>query len=137
MSYVIDSGWVIDHLAGVPEATALLATCTSEGIAISIITYMEAFQGTLHEGDSETAQEKLSIFLQAAPVLPFTLDVTRRCALLRETLIRQKQRVRARALDLLVAATALEHDLLLVTRNANDCDDIPGLRLYRSSQHRE
>jgi predicted nucleic acid-binding protein len=35
-----------------------------------------------------------------------------------------------RALDLLIAAPALEHQLTLVTRNLGDYNDIPGLDLY-------
>jgi predicted nucleic acid-binding protein len=33
----------------------------------------------------------------------------------------------------MIAATALEHNLILVTRNINDYDDIPNLSLYRAS----
>jgi len=33
-------------------------------------------------------------------------------------------------LDLLIAATALEHELTIVTRNIEDFNDIPGLVLY-------
>ena len=40
------------------------------------------------------------------------------------------KRVNSRALDLLIAATALEYDLTLVTRNTEDYGDIPGLKLY-------
>ncbi|HUZ03134.1 MAG TPA: hypothetical protein VMU89_22540, partial [Thermomicrobiaceae bacterium] len=57
--------------------------------------------------------------------------VARRCAELREELRRQDRRVRARALDLMVAATALQYDLTLVTRNIADYDDVPGLVLWR------
>lgn len=43
MSYLIDTDWVIDHLLGIPEATQFLTKLTQEAMAISIITYMEAF----------------------------------------------------------------------------------------------
>jgi predicted nucleic acid-binding protein len=39
---------------------------------------------------------------------------------LRETLKRQGKRVNSRAFDLVVAATALQHGLMLVTRNVAD-----------------
>ena len=42
----------------------------------------------------------------------------------------EQKRVKARALDLINAAIALEHDLTLVTRNVRDYQDIPGLHLY-------
>ena len=131
MPYLIDTDWVIDHLAGVPEASELLDTLIQEGIAISIITYMEAFQGTEREPDPQAAQVKLDAFLEASPIIPFSAAVARRCARLRETLKRQRKRVRARALDLMNAATALEYNLTLVTRNLNDYKDIPGLTIYQ------
>lgn len=129
MPYLIDTPWVIDHLAGLPEATELLSQLAEEGIAISIITYMEAFQGTEREPDPRLAQAKLDSFVQAAPIVPFSREVARRCARLRETLKKQKRSVRSRALDLLIAATALEYDLTLVTQNIADYADIPGLSL--------
>jgi tRNA(fMet)-specific endonuclease VapC len=36
-------------------------------------------------------------------------------------------------LDLLIAATALHHDLTLLTRNVRHFARIPGLRLYQST----
>jgi predicted nucleic acid-binding protein len=45
MPYLIDSHVIIDHLADVPEASDLLSRLAKDGIAMSIITYMEAFQG--------------------------------------------------------------------------------------------
>ncbi len=133
MPYLIDSDWVIDHLVGDPKATRLLEDLTGEGISISIVTYMEAFQGTEREGDPEVSQARLDVFLEAAPVIAFSPEVARRCARLREALRREKQRVRARALDLMVAATALEYDLTLVTRNLDDYSDIPDLKLRRDA----
>ena len=123
MAYLIDSDWVIDHLENVPAAVQLLDQLAPAGIAISVITYMEAYQGELRSPDPAAAYAKLQIFAAQVPV-------AERCAQLRETLQRQGRRVRARALDLIVAATALEHSLTLVTRNTHDYRDIPGLVLY-------
>ncbi|MCL4545875.1 MAG: type II toxin-antitoxin system VapC family toxin [Chloroflexi bacterium] len=64
------------------------------------------------------------------PIIPFSPEVARRCARLRETLKKHKKRVRARALDLLITATALEYNLTLVTQNTKDYNDIPELKLY-------
>ena len=48
MPYLIDSDVVIDHLDDSPPATQLLEKLATDGIAVSIITYMEAYQGVLH-----------------------------------------------------------------------------------------
>jgi tRNA(fMet)-specific endonuclease VapC len=134
MAYLIDSDWVIDHLANVPEATELLEGLAEEGIAISVVTYMEVFQGLLRSPSvQEEAEPRFGAFVEGVPVVPLSLAVARRCARIRQTLRRQRKRVNTRALDLIIAAAALEHDLTLVTRNLEDYDDIPELRLYLPS----
>ena len=133
MPYLIDTDWVIDLLASVPEALQLLDRLAQDGIAISIIAYMEAYQGVERSPHPEEAQSKLTAFLNSVPVIPLTPAVAQRCARLRETLRKQGRRVNARSLDLIIAATALEYNLTLVTRNAEDYADIPGLKLYPPS----
>jgi len=133
MPYLIDTDWVIDLLASVPEAVQLLDRLAQDGIAISIITYMEAYQGVERSPHPEEAQNKLSALLDSLPVVSLSPAVAQRCARLRETLRKQGKRVNARSLDLIIAATALEYNLMLVTRNTEDYADVPGLKLYRSS----
>ena len=133
MPYLIDTDWVIDLLANVPEAVQLLDRLAQDGIAISIITYMEAYQGVERSPHPEEAQNKLSALLDSLPVVSLSPAVAQRCARLRETLRKQGKRVNARSLDLIIAATALEYNLTLVTRNTEDYADVPGLKLYRSS----
>lgn len=133
MPYLIASDWTIDHLADIEEAVELLDELAEDGIAISIITYLEIYQGVARSPNREKAQAQLDAFLAEVPVLPLSLSVARRCAQLRETLRQQDKRVRARALDLIVAATALEYNLTLVTRNTDDYDDIPELKIYSAS----
>ena len=130
MPYLIDTDLVIDHLANIPAANKLLDKLAPEGIAISIITYMEAYQGVVRSPNVKAARAKLQTFRRSVPVLPFSLSVAKRCAILREQLQHEQKRVKSRALDLMNAAIALEHDLTLVTRNVEDYHDIPGLHMY-------
>ncbi len=133
MPYLIDSDVVIDHLADVPAATKLLSQLAKEGIAVSIITYMEAYQGVLRSPQPASAGKKFEAFLKTVPVLPLSLEGAKRCAQVRETLHKEGKRVKARALDLMTAAIALEHGLTLVTRNVEDYTDIPGLKVHKAS----
>ncbi len=132
MPYLVDTDLVIDHLADIPEAQQLLDKLAPEGIAISIITYMEAYQGVIRSVNAKEAHAKFQIFRRSIPVLPFSLTVAKRCAALREQLKNEQKRVKSRALDLINAAIAIEHHLTLVTRNTADYQDIPGLQLYKS-----
>jgi tRNA(fMet)-specific endonuclease VapC len=129
MPYLVDSNIVIDHLLAVPTASVLLEQLALEGIAISIVTYMEAFQGVEQSANPEKAREKFHAFLAGVLILPFSFAVAERCARLRKTLKNQNKRVNSRALDLIIAATALEYDLTLITENLKDFEDIPDLTL--------
>ena len=51
--------------------------------------------------------------------------------MIRRQLRQLKRPVTQRGLDIVIAATALEHDLELITRNARDYSDIPNLRIYQ------
>lgn len=131
MTHLIDSDIVIDHLENVADASQLLEHLAPLGISISIITYMETYQGRLRSPDVEAAITQFNAFLRDVPVLPFSTTAARACAQLQHSFSLQGKRVRPRALDLMTAAIALEHGLTLVTRNVADYDDIPGLSLHR------
>jgi predicted nucleic acid-binding protein len=90
---------------------------------------MEAFQGIERSQAVEQARGKFQAFTDGVLILPFSFAVAERCARLRETLRTQKKRVNSRALDLIIAATALEYDLTLITKNTDDFKDITDLSL--------
>lgn len=94
---------------------------------------METLQGIQRSPDLAQAQGKFSTFFQKVTVIPVTMPIAERCALLRHRLRGQGRRFRARALDLLIAATAIEYGLILVTRNVDDYRDILALQLHQSS----
>jgi tRNA(fMet)-specific endonuclease VapC len=130
VAYLLDSNLVIPYLADDPATVRLVEHLVPEGNTISVITYMEVYQGTLRGPDAVRSQDHLEHVLAVVPILPISPAVARRCARLREELRARNRRVRDRALDLMIAATALAHELQLVTRNMADYADIPGLTLF-------
>ncbi len=129
MASLLDSDFVIKCLAGFPAAMARLEILAEDEVAISVVTCMEVYEGSLRVADPSAANTRCERLLGRIDVLPVTLEVARRCASLRHELRRTGARVRARALDLIIAATALHHGLTLVTSNRADYADIPGLLL--------
>lgn len=132
MRYLVDSNWVIDNLLNMQAAVDLLDSLSADGFAVSIITYMEVYEGTLRAQATDALREAFRTFFTTAQVLPLSPAVARRCATLRQELRQQGKRVNARALDLVIAATAMEHNLELVSNNKADYGDIPGLTLYQN-----
>ena len=130
--YLLDSDWLIDYLGGLPEAVNLLQPLAGVGLAFSVITYMEAFEGILRKDDPPAAQARLRAGLSPFQVIPVSAGIAERCAVIRYHIRSGGRRIRDRAPDLMIAATALEYDLTLVTRNIEDYSDVAGLRLYSS-----
>lgn len=121
---------MIDLLGGAPEALQLLTALAADGVAMSMITYLEVYQGVIRGRSVSRADASLGALVRGVPVLPFTRSTARLCAGLREALLQDGRRVRGRALDLMNAAVAIEYSLVLVTRNMRDYADVPGLQLY-------
>lgn len=130
MAYLIDSDWTIDHLNNVPEAVVLVQTLIPEGAFMSVITYLEAFEGTIRDANPSSAVARLQRLTSVVPVLDLGVSTAERCARLRNEIRAQGRRIESRAFDLLIAATAIKHGLTLVTRNVDDYADMPGLTLY-------
>jgi predicted nucleic acid-binding protein len=131
VSYLIDSDVLISVMQGEEAAGLLVAELSPQGVSISAITYMEVLQGLLDQ--PVHARSEFHRFLRDVPLLSVDRYVAHRCAVLRDALSREGKRVRQRALDLMIAATAIKHDLTLVTRNRHDYHDISGLILFERS----
>ena len=129
MSYLVDSDWVVDYLKGRSGAVSLLDGLFRDGIAISIITFGEVYEGVYYGSDPEHNEAVFGRFLRGVRVLGINRPIARKFAIIRGAL-RAAGRVVPQP-DLLIAATAIYHDLTLVTRNLKDFQRVPDLKLYR------
>ena len=95
---------------------------------ISAITVSELLVG-VHRADSDARRARRSAFVEAIlaqlPALDFTTETARVHAGLFATLSQQGQMIGAH--DLIIAATALLHDCVVLTTNAADFARVPGL----------
>jgi tRNA(fMet)-specific endonuclease VapC len=128
MIYLIDSDVVADYLKGVPQAVQQISAFVRGGIAISIITYGEIYDGIDGSYDPKAAAEVFRRFLRFVNVLPLNRSVMRRFAAVRRDLRSRGQLIPD--MDMLIAATAPHHNLTLVTRNRSHFRRIPGITLH-------
>jgi len=129
--YVVDSDWLIDAFVGVPGAVDLLARLRGEGLAVSIISYVELFEGAISAPDPAVELARFRRFLARLTLMPIDDAIMERFARNRADLRRQGQLIPD--LDLLIAATAIHHELILLTRNVQHFARIPELTLYQPS----
>jgi tRNA(fMet)-specific endonuclease VapC len=130
MRYLVDTDWLIDALVGIPEAVATLEQLTPDGLGISIVSVGEIYEGAYGSSDPEAKLARYRAFLAPFPVLSPTDPIMERFARMRAALRRQGELIPD--LDLLIAATAMEHDLTLLTRNCRHFERVPGLKLYQT-----
>lgn len=92
------------------------------------MTCGEVLEGVLPGHDPILAQQVFDQWIGSIDVLPVDLAVAHRFARIRGELRRTGMLIPDA--DLLIAATALHHDLTLVTRNRRHFARVPGIRLY-------
>jgi tRNA(fMet)-specific endonuclease VapC len=132
LSYLVDSDIVADWLQGRSQAVQLLSSLEPQGLAISLITYGEIYEGVLYSRDPKASERIFRRFMRDVTILPVNKVVMKRFAYLRGQLRGAGSLIAD--FDLLIAATAIEYQLTLITRNIRHFDRVPGLSLYQPSQ---
>ena len=130
MTYLVDTDWVADWLVGEPRAVHLLTALSERGIAISLITFGEIYEGIYYGRSLKEAERGFRKFLRQVDILPLNRPIMRCFARVRGDLRRRGQLIGDP--DILIAATAIHHSLTLVTRNIKDFQRIPDLTLHHS-----
>jgi predicted nucleic acid-binding protein len=72
MRYLVDSDWIIDALVGIPAALDTLEQLSSDGLAVSIMTFGEVLEGAYLLPDPEPDLASFRRFLAGFTVLPLS-----------------------------------------------------------------
>jgi predicted nucleic acid-binding protein len=96
--------------------------------AVSFVSLAELYEGTYRSANPETAQQAIKDLLSGYEMLNLSDAIVATFGRLRALLRRQGRLIPD--LDLMIASTALAHDLTLVTRNQRHFSRVPQLRLY-------
>ena len=126
--YVFDSDVLIEFLRGrLPQGLELLRNTDARLVKVPAIVQAELLTGAVKSSDPEKSRLAVERLLLEYEVLPFDSRCAAHYAQIRSEL--EGEGVRIGANDLLVAATALAHDAVLVTNNTREFKRIPRLRL--------
>jgi tRNA(fMet)-specific endonuclease VapC len=131
VKFLVDSNWLIDAATGRLGAQRILNSLSDEGLAVSIISVAEVYEGAFGTPHPQDTLVGLRDFLSDFAILPLTDPTVEHFARMRAALRKQGQLIPD--MDLLIAATAIEEGLILVTRNARHFERIVGLRLVNPS----
>ena len=121
---LVDTDVLIWHLRGLPKATQRLDRLS--GITVSAITWLELLQGFRNRTEMLAVQKSLD--MRGAKRLPITPAITDRAIELMEAFALSHG---MRLGDALIAATAIEHGLTVLTGNVRHFSPIESLQIER------
>jgi predicted nucleic acid-binding protein len=124
MSHLLDTDTLSAYLNNDPRVVAKVMLHFG-GLQVSVITVGELLTWALRAGAPAARLQGVRDLVAASTVRDVTLAVAERFGQLRATLFDQGNPVDE--MDLLIAATALVNNLVLVTHNVQDFAHIPGL----------
>jgi tRNA(fMet)-specific endonuclease VapC len=125
--YLVDTDWAIHYLNDHPVISQRLDELKMEGLGLSVISLAELYEGVYYSTDPIGNERDLRDFLGGVSLLGLDVEIA-------QLFGRQRGRLRAARtvigdFDLLIGATALRHDLTLLSNNRRHFELIEGLRL--------
>ena len=127
LRFLVDTDWVIQYLRGDAAIVSRLGELQAQGLALSIISLAELWEGVFYSRDPEGDAQDLADFLRGVTVLGIDTDIAQRFG-------RERGRLRKAGMligdfDLLIGATAVQHNLTLLTNNRSHFARIDGLAI--------
>lgn len=127
MKYLVDTDWIILHFRGNREVARRIEELTPEGIGISVVSMGELYEGVYKATDPTRSEEALQLVLSEIDVVYIDDEVCR---------IYGQQSGSLRAAntlpgnnDIWIGATALRHDLTVLTNNRRHFEGMEGLSI--------
>ena len=129
MKYLLDTNIIINHIRGKEK---IKLSWLKEGAVISIITYAELLNGAYKskKTNDNILLIDLTLNVIAKQVMDLNSDIIHTYSSIRAKLEKKGQRLDE--FDLLIAATAIDQQLVLITKNHKHFARIPELELLKA-----
>ena len=129
MAFLLDSDQLISYLNGRKEVIEKIDDLAEEELFTSIVCVAEVLEGIYDTENEDQRLSQLNEFLQDIQALIVDRKVADQFAKIRSDLRKKGNLIEN--MDIFIAATAMSHDLILVTNNKRDFERIKGLKLYK------
>jgi tRNA(fMet)-specific endonuclease VapC len=127
LTYLLDTSTCVFALRGHAGTAGRLSAVPRADIAVSVMTVAELQVGVRKSRVTEVLRIELDAFLAPIRILPFDAPAADHYVEARCALEAAGRPIGER--DLIIAATALAHDLTVVTNNTREFRRVPGLRV--------
>jgi len=130
IAYLLDTDWVIHYLNGHKEIVKKLTSLREEGLALSVISLAELYEGVYHSKDSDKNEQSLNDFLTDVSIIGIEEETSKIFGKERGKLRKEKKMIGD--FDLLIASTCLYYNLTLLTNNKKHYKMVEGLNFISS-----
>jgi len=127
MIYLLDTNIIIYALKGSPVVQDHLKDHYQDPLAISVITLMELYYGAYKSEKVESNLGKIKVLEKSLEIISLGEEVVEIFGLIKSKL--EKKGTPLDDFDLIIAATALSHNSILVTNNVKHFRRIDGLKI--------
>jgi len=125
--YLLDTDTIIYNLKGNENVIQNIMRHINDPIKTSVPTLLELYYGAYKSQKKTSNLSKVKTLAQSMEVLPVGLETVEIFGMLKSEL--ESDGIRLDDFDLIIAAIALAHNLILVTNNENHFKRIDGLKL--------
>ena len=127
MEYLVDSDWAINYLNGMQATIQRINGLLSSGVGISVVSLAEIYEGMYGSSNLDQQEQRLSEFLDSVELVTLDDPTCRIFA-------RERRRLRSIGaligdMDLLIGATAIRHNVTLLTNNRRHFTRMQGLTM--------
>jgi predicted nucleic acid-binding protein len=126
VSFLLDTDTCSAHLKGDSRVFTRLIQ-HSGGLHVSVLSLCELYSWVLRRNAPQRRLESLEQMISDMRVVEVDATVARNGGELRADMLDRGKPIAT--VDLLIAATAITHDLTVVTHNVKHFADVPGLRV--------
>jgi len=123
----MDTDWVIDYLNDKEPVASKVEELKEEGIAVSIISLAELYEGVYYSRNPKASEKKLLGFLSGVIILGIEEEICKVFGKERGKL--RKKGLLVGDFDLLIASTCLYYNIPLCTNNRRHYERIEGLQI--------
>jgi tRNA(fMet)-specific endonuclease VapC len=127
MRYILDTDWIINLLAGKKDAEERIQQFDPEEIVVSLVTVAEIYESAYNFANPEAHIKTFRSFLSNFQLLNLNLLIIEKFAEVRVHLRRRGQMISD--FDILLGATALHYDLIVLTYNKKHFERIPDIKI--------
>ena len=125
--YLVDTDWAIHWVNGHPEITRRVNELGPDNLGLSVVSLAELYEGVYGSRDPARSERGLDDFLRGVTLVDIDQETCRLFG-------RERGRLRGTCrmvadFDLLIGATALRHDLTLLTYDRRHFELIQNLRI--------